>query len=33
MTVHKASFKLIPAGFFARNPAIDVPNPRTNGQR
>jgi primary-amine oxidase len=33
MTVHKASFKLIPAGFFVRNPAIDVPKPRTNGQR
>jgi primary-amine oxidase len=33
MTVHKASFKLIPAGFFARNPAIDVPKPKANGQR
>jgi primary-amine oxidase len=33
MTVHKASFKLIPAGFFARNPAIDVPKPKASGQQ
>ncbi len=26
MPVHKAGFKLIPNGFFARNPAMDVPN-------
>lgn len=26
MTTHKTGFKLIPAGFFARNPALDVPN-------
>ncbi|MGH9827047.1 MAG: primary-amine oxidase, partial [Blastocatellia bacterium] len=25
MTVHKAGFKLIPRGFFDRNPALDVP--------
>jgi primary-amine oxidase len=25
MPVHKAGFKLIPTGFFARNPAMDVP--------
>ncbi len=25
MPVHKAGFKLIPSGFFARNPAMDVP--------
>ncbi len=25
MPVHKAGFKLLPAGFFARNPALDVP--------
>ncbi len=25
MTVHKASFKLMPSGFFTRNPALDVP--------
>jgi primary-amine oxidase len=25
MTVHKAGFKLMPAGFFSRNPALDVP--------
>jgi primary-amine oxidase len=25
MTVHKASFKLMPSGFFNRNPALDVP--------
>jgi primary-amine oxidase len=25
MPVHKAGFKLVPAGFFARNPALDVP--------
>ncbi len=33
MTVHKSGFKLIPAGFFVRNPAIDVPKPRASGQR
>lgn len=27
MPVHKAGFKLVPAGFFARNPALDVPKP------
>jgi primary-amine oxidase len=25
MPVHKAGFKLMPNGFFARNPAMDVP--------
>jgi primary-amine oxidase len=25
MTVHKAGFKLMPSGFFTRNPALDVP--------
>jgi primary-amine oxidase len=25
MTVHKATFKLMPSGFFTRNPALDVP--------
>jgi primary-amine oxidase len=25
MPVHQAGFKLVPAGFFARNPALDVP--------
>jgi primary-amine oxidase len=30
MTCHRAGFKLIPAGFFARNPALDVP--KTAGQ-
>ncbi|MFL6277850.1 MAG: primary-amine oxidase [Blastocatellia bacterium] len=25
MTCHRAGFKLMPAGFFARNPALDVP--------
>lgn len=25
MTCHRAGFKLLPAGFFARNPALDVP--------
>lgn len=25
MTVHKAGFKLLPSGFFTRNPALDVP--------
>ena len=25
MTVHKAGFKLIPSGFFSRNPALDLP--------
>jgi primary-amine oxidase len=25
MTVHKASFKLMPSGFFTKNPALDVP--------
>ncbi len=25
MTVHRAGFKLMPSGFFARNPALDVP--------
>ncbi len=27
MPVHRAGFKLIPSGFFARNPALDVPRP------
>jgi primary-amine oxidase len=27
MPVHRASFKLVPTGFFARNPALDVPKP------
>lgn len=25
MTVHKATFKLMPSGFFSKNPALDVP--------
>jgi primary-amine oxidase len=25
MTAHRAGFKLVPAGFFSRNPALDVP--------
>src|SRR5262249_32945719 len=25
MPVHRAGFKLVPSGFFARNPALDVP--------
>jgi Cu2+-containing amine oxidase len=25
MPVHRTGFKLIPSGFFARNPALDVP--------
>lgn len=29
MPVHKAGFKLIPNGFFARNPAMDVPKEQT----
>ena len=28
MPVHKVGFKLLPAGFFTRNPALDVPRPR-----
>jgi primary-amine oxidase len=28
MPVHRAGFKLVPAGFFSRNPALDVPKPR-----
>jgi primary-amine oxidase len=28
MPVHKAGFKLVPVGFFARNPALDVPKPQ-----
>ncbi len=28
MPVHKAGFKLMPNGFFARNPALDVPKPK-----
>jgi primary-amine oxidase len=27
MAVHRAGFKLVPSGFFARNPALDVPKP------
>jgi primary-amine oxidase len=27
MPVHRASFRLVPTGFFARNPALDVPKP------
>ncbi len=27
MPVHRAGFKLMPSGFFARNPALDVPKP------
>jgi primary-amine oxidase len=27
MPVHKAGFKLVPYGFFTRNPALDVPKP------
>jgi primary-amine oxidase len=30
MNVHRAGFKLMPSGFFARNPALDVP--KGNGQ-
>jgi len=28
MNTHKAGFRLIPAGFFDRNPALDVPRPK-----
>ncbi|PYM82470.1 MAG: hypothetical protein DME09_14225, partial [Candidatus Rokuibacteriota bacterium] len=28
MPVHRASFTLEPDGFFAQNPALDVPKPR-----
>lgn len=28
MTVHQAGFKLVPAGFFTQNPALDVPSPQ-----
>lgn len=28
MTVHQTGFKLLPAGFFARNPALDLPAPK-----
>jgi len=28
MNVHPTGFKLIPAGFFSRNPALDLPNPK-----
>jgi primary-amine oxidase len=27
MSVHRIGFKLAPAGFFDRNPALDVPKP------
>jgi primary-amine oxidase len=27
MVCHKAGFKLMPSGFFVRNPALDVPKP------
>ncbi|HUE82848.1 MAG TPA: hypothetical protein VMM84_12115, partial [Pyrinomonadaceae bacterium] len=27
MPVHRAGFKLVPSGFFIRNPALDVPKP------
>jgi len=27
MPVHRAGFKVMPSGFFARNPALDVPKP------
>ncbi len=27
MPVHRAGFKLVPSGFFSRNPALDVPKP------
>ena len=27
MPVHRAGFKLMPNGFFSRNPALDVPKP------
>jgi primary-amine oxidase len=30
MTCHRAGFKLLPAGFFTRNPALDVPKPVMN---
>jgi primary-amine oxidase len=30
MPVHRAGFQLIPAGFFSRNPALDVPAPAPN---
>jgi primary-amine oxidase len=29
MPVHKAGFRLVPVGFFSRNPALDVPAPST----
>jgi len=28
MSVHRAGFRLVPTGFFSRNPALDVPRPR-----
>jgi primary-amine oxidase len=28
MPTHRAGFKLVPCGFFSRNPALDVPKPR-----
>ncbi len=31
MPVHRAGFKLVPSGFFTRNPALDVPKPAHHG--
>jgi primary-amine oxidase len=28
MSVHRAGFRLVPNGFFSRNPALDIPRPR-----
>jgi primary-amine oxidase len=30
MPVHRAGFKLMPSGFFARNPALDLPKPEAD---
>ena len=31
MSAAHVGFRLIPGGFFARNPALDVPRPMPNG--
>jgi primary-amine oxidase len=33
MPVHRAGFRLIPCGFFSRNPALNVPKPETSANR
>jgi primary-amine oxidase len=33
MPVHRAGFKLMPSGFFARNPALDLPRQRRDGTK